>query len=125
MKPSTKKNKDRQRAEKSGRLGEFYAELWMRLQFLQLIARRYKSPVGEIDLVMKRGKLLVFVEVKARTNRNQLDAALETVNQSRIIAATHHFLAHHKNMTSCDIRFDVILVAPWRLPTHMPDAFRP
>lgn len=125
MKPSPSKNRGRQRAEKSGRIGELFAEIWMRLQFFQLLARRYKSPVGEIDLVMKRGKLLVFVEVKARAKEAAFAAAAQSVNQRRIIAAANHFLAHQKNLTEYDVRFDVIFVAPWRRPTHMSDAFRP
>jgi putative endonuclease len=79
--------------------------------------------VGEVDLVARRGRLLVFVEVKAR---GRLDDAAEAVTQRqqrRITAAAEAWLASHEDDVGCDIRFDAILVAPRRLPRHIPAAF--
>src|SRR5579875_2799832 len=81
----------------------------------RIVARRWKSPVGEIDIVARRRDLLVFVEVKARA---ALDAAAEAVTprqRRRIIA--------HEEDGSRHIRFDAVLVAPGRLPRHIPGAF--
>jgi putative endonuclease len=89
----------------------------------RIVARRWKSPVGEIDLVARRGRLLVFVEVKAR---DKLDAAAEAVTarqQRRITAAAEAWLASHDDDIACDIRFDAILVAPRRWPRHIQSAF--
>ena len=89
----------------------------------RIVARRWKSPVGEIDIVARRRKTLVFVEVKAR---ERLDDAAEAViarQQRRIIAAAEAWLATHPDDNDADIRFDVMLVAPKSLPRHIMAAF--
>ena len=89
----------------------------------RIVARRWRSPVGEIDIVARRRKTLVFVEVKAR---ERLDDAAEAViarQQRRIIAAAEAWLATHPDDVDSDIRFDVILVAPKSLPRHIMAAF--
>lgn len=89
----------------------------------RILARRWKSPVGEIDIVARRRHLLVFVEVKARAS---LDEAAESVNarqQRRIAAAAEVWLAANPDASVRDMRFDAILVAPGKLPRHIPAAF--
>jgi putative endonuclease len=89
----------------------------------RILARRWKSPVGEIDIDARRRSMLVFVEVKAR---NSLDAAAESLQarqQRRIAAAAETWLAVHGSEGFRDIRFDAILVAPGKLPRHIPAAF--
>lgn len=89
----------------------------------RIVARRWKSPVGEVDIVARRRRLLVFVEVKGR---DTLDAAAEAVTprqRRRVAAAAAAWLACHPDDATCDIRFDAVLVAPWRLPWHIPAAF--
>ena len=89
----------------------------------RIVARRWRSPVGEIDIVARRRRTLVFVEVKAR---ERLDDAAEAVigrQQRRIIAAAEAWLATHPDDVDSDIRFDVMLVAPKSLPRHIMAAF--
>ena len=89
----------------------------------RIAARRWKTPVGEVDIVARRGATLLFVEVKARA---RLDAAAESVTarqKARIIGAAEAWLAAHPDDVSCAISFDVILVAPRRLPQHIANAF--
>jgi putative endonuclease len=89
----------------------------------RILERRWKTPVGEIDIVARRRRDLVFVEVKAR---NTIDAAAESVTErskQRIIAAAEFWLAGHPNDAQCFIRFDAILVAPGKLPRHLANAF--
>jgi putative endonuclease len=89
----------------------------------RIVARRWRSPVGEIDIVARRRGTLVFVEVKAR---ERLDDAAEAVivrQQRRIIAAAEAWLAVHPDDVNYDMRFDVILVAPKSLPRHIVAAF--
>src|SRR3954471_22917946 len=89
----------------------------------RIVARRWRSPVGEIDIVARRRNTLVFVEVKAR---EKLDDAAEAViarQQRRIIAAAEAWLAKHPEDANSDIRFDVVLVAPRSLPRHIMAAF--
>ena len=89
----------------------------------RILARRWKSPLGEIDIVARRRQLLVFVEVKARA---KLDDAAESVTprqRARIAAAAEAWLAVHGDASFRDIRFDAILVAPGKLPKHIQGAF--
>jgi putative endonuclease len=89
----------------------------------RIVARRWKTPVGEIDIVARRRRDLVFAEVKAR---DDLDAAAEAVtdrSKQRIVAAAEFWLAQHPDDANCFIRFDVILIAPGKLPRHIVNAF--
>ena len=89
----------------------------------RIVARRWRSPAGEIDIVARRRGTLVFVEVKAR---ERLDDAAEAVivrQQRRIIAAAQAWLASHPDDVNSNIRFDVVLVAPKSLPRHIQAAF--
>ena len=89
----------------------------------RIIARRWRSPVGEIDIVARRRSLLVFVEVKAR---NDLDEAAESVSmrqRSRIAAAAEAFIATYPDPSITEMRFYAILVAPGKIPRHIPGAF--
>ncbi len=89
----------------------------------RILARRWRSPLGEIDIVARRRQLLIFVEVKARAN---LDDAAESVTprqKRRIAGAAEAWLAMHPDEPVHDVRFDVMLVAPGRMPRHIPAAF--
>jgi putative endonuclease len=89
----------------------------------RILARRWKSPAGELDIVARRRSLLIFVEVKARAS---LDAAAEAVlprQQQRIAAAAEAWLATYPNPKITDMRFDAILVTPRKLPRHIEGAF--
>jgi putative endonuclease len=89
----------------------------------RILARRYRSPVGEVDIVARRKGVLIFVEVKAR---NTLDGAAESLlprQQRRIAAAASAWLAANPDDANGDIRFDAVLVAPGRIPRHILAAF--
>lgn len=89
----------------------------------RILARRYKTPVGEIDIIARRRGTLVFVEVKARDN---FDAAAEAVTarqQARIVNAAQFWLAAHAGTMECPMRFDAVLVAPGKIPWHLENAF--
>ncbi len=76
---------------------------------LSAVGRNYRCKQGEIDLIMQHDNALVFVEVRYRKNANY-GSALETVTvkkQSRIIAATCHYLKANK-LTNPPVRFDVV-----------------
>src|SRR5215831_7416111 len=114
---------ERQVAFRLGLSAELRAAALLTVKGFRIVARRWRSPVGEIDLVVRRGRLLVFVEVKAR---NRFDEAAEAVTERqrrRIAAAAEAWFASHTDDLGCDIRFDAVLVAPWRLPRHIPAAF--
>ena len=114
----------RQAAEQRGHRAERQASLLLRLKGYRLLARRYRSPVGEVDIIARRAGLLVAVEVKARADLEAAAHAIDKRQQSRIARATDHFLAANRSYSDHRIRFDAILVAPGKLPRHIPDAWR-
>lgn len=90
----------------------------------RVMARRFRSPVGEIDLVMRRGRTLAFVEVKARASTGAAAEAITMRQRDRLVAACRAWLASNPRFAEYNIRFDAVLVAPYRLPRHMRDAFQ-
>src|SRR5690242_15334453 len=113
----------RQAAFRLGLSAETRAAALLLAKGYRVVARRWKSAVGEVDIVARRRNLLLFVEVKAR---ERLDDAAEAVTERqrrRIIAAAQAWLAAHPDDVTCDIRFDAVLVAPRRLPRHLAAAF--
>lgn len=111
------------RAERFGRLGEFFAALWLIASGYRIRALRVRTPVGEIDLVVSRGRTLAFVEVKSRRTAADRDEAFSAVNRSRIAAAATWWLAANPRFAHADMRFDVIGLAPMSLPRHVRGAF--
>ena len=121
--PSKPSNRFRQFAEGAGRRGEMWAELFLRLKLYRVIARRVKTPVGEIDLIAQRGNFTVFVEVKTRSFSHQEADALMAVNRRRIVRAAQMWLMRRPDLTQMDKRFDVIFLAPFAWPRHIVNAF--
>lgn len=116
-------NPERVAAFGLGLSAESRAAAFLIAKGFRIAARRFRSPVGEIDIVARRRGLLIFVEVKARA---KLDDAAESVTprqQRRIVAAAEAWLADHPEDAQGDIRFDAMLVAPGRLPRHIQAAF--
>ena len=113
----------RGRRYRRGLSAERIAAWRLRLAGYRILAQRLKTPVGEIDLVARRGDRVAFVEVKARAT---LADALESVTprqRQRIERAAAHFLAHRPALADCEIRFDVIAVVPGRPPRHLKNAW--
>ncbi len=121
--PSKLKNSKRVAAHLGGHRGEALAAWFLRLQFYRIIERRYKTPVGEIDLIAQRFGTTVFIEVKARASRAGYADALEAVNTSRISRAAQYWLAKHPAQAETPFRFDVIFLAPRSWPRHVINAF--
>ena len=116
-------NPERVAAFRTGLSAESRAATLLVAKGFRIIARRWRSPVGEIDIVARRRSLLVFVEVKAR---NDLDDAAESVTvrqRSRIAAAAEAWLATYPDPSVTEMRFDAILVAPGKMPRHIQAAF--
>jgi len=99
--------------------------LWqLRLKGYRILARRYRTPVGEIDLVASRGGVLAAIEVKARDDLASASEAVSVRQQRRIARALAYFLGNRPDLARLSPRFDVMLVAPRRLPRHLVDAWR-
>ena len=108
----------RRLAERRGQRGEAVAALWLRLFGWRLVARRVRVRVGEIDLIMRRRRMLAFIEVKARRRAAELDLAIDA-HRLRRVAAAVNAVAHRYARPGDDLRIDVVLIAPWRWPRHL------
>jgi putative endonuclease len=113
----------RQEAFRLGVSAEGKAALLLNAKGYRELARRWKSPLGEVDLIMRRGRTLVFIEVKARANLDDAAWSVLPRQQRRIVGAAEAWLAAHPEHAGYDIRFDAVLVAPRRLPQHIEAAF--
>lgn len=113
----------RTKAFKLGVSAEVRAALYLAAKGFRPLAKRWKSSAGELDLVVKRGSLIVFVEVKARPKLDEAAEAVLPRQQRRIVAAAGAWLAAHPEHAGYDMRFDVVLIAPGRLPQHIVSAF--
>ena len=89
----------------------------------RIAARRWKTPLGEIDIIARRRGTLVFVEVKAREHLDDAAEAVSERTRRRIIAAAELWLASHPDDAGREIRFDMMLLAPGRPPQHIVNAF--
>ena len=110
-------------AERWGRLAELAAVLLLTLKGYRVLARRVRTPVGEIDLIARRGRVLAFVEVKARGAEREAAEAVTPGQRRRIARAAAWWLARRPAFGDHVLRFDAVLVAPRRLPRHVAGAF--
>jgi putative endonuclease len=114
---------ERLKAFQRGLSAESRAAMLLVAKAYRIVARRWKTPFGEIDIVARRRRTLVFVEVKAR---DSVEGAMEAVTERtkrRIIGAAELWLARNPDDVNAEIRFDVILVAPGKMPRHIANAF--
>ena len=114
----------RRRREQSGRRAETAAALWLQLKGYRVLERRARTPACEIDLVVRKGRTLVFVEVKSRRT---IVAAREAVTpglRRRLEQAAHLWAARRRNVGDLIWRFDMVLLSPGRFPLHVRDAWR-
>lgn len=122
MKPRGADRK-RIRAERLGRWSEYRAALALLVKGYRILALRYKTKAGEVDIIARRGDLVIFVEVKARKDlRAGVDAVSYTA-EKRIENAADHWLRKQYDATRLSLRHDIIVVRPWRWPTHFEGAF--
>ncbi len=114
----------RQQAYRRGRRGETLARLVLRLKGYRILAMDYKLPVGEIDLIVKRGNLLAFVEVKARSSYAGCLEAVTIHQRRRIERAAQAYLTANPGQQPENIRFDLVAVVPRRWPKHIMAAWQ-
>jgi len=105
-------------AERRGRRAERLAGWWLRLHGWQILANRARTAVGEIDLVARRGRVIAFIEVKARATQEDLAIAIDH-RRLRRVARAAELLAPRYARNGEDVRIDVMLMAPRRFPQHL------
>jgi putative endonuclease len=114
---------ERVAAFRTGISAESRAAAYLMAKGYRILAKRYRTPHGEIDIIAKRRNLLAFVEVKARASLDEAAFAVTPRQQARIINAAQGWLVAHPEHAEFELRFDAILIAPRRLPRHLLAAF--
>jgi putative endonuclease len=120
LKPSA----ERLRAWRRGRRAETLCVWHLRLRGYRVLARDYRVPAGEIDIIARRGGVLAAIEVKARHSLAAAAEAITPRQRRRVARAFEHFLAGQPQLAGLTLRFDVMLVASGRMPHHLRNAWR-
>lgn len=107
---------------KLGLLAEYLIYILYKIGFYSILHHRMKTYVGEIDLVVQRGKQIVFIEVKARKN-DICEGVVSKEQQMRIRRAAEFFLTKNPQYENYDIRFDLAVVRSYRWPLIIKNAW--
>ena len=110
---------------RTGMTAEALCRWALRFKGYRIVASRYRSKLGEIDIIAQRGCCLALVEVKARATMDSAAEALLWNQRQRLERAADDFLARFPRFNRHYVRFDLMLVAPRRWPVHIVDAWRP
>lgn len=113
----------RRKAERRGHVSEWIAAVFLFLKGYRIVARRYRTRLGEIDLIARKGDLAVFIEVKARADDRLAVDAVSHAAQARIRAASDLWLSRQRDAHRLSQRYDIVAVLPGRLPRHFIGAF--
>jgi putative endonuclease len=105
-----------------GRFSELVAAAVLMAKGYRILARRCRTPYGEIDLVAVRRRRLAFVEVKRRGSRLECEAALTPHQAERIARAADFWISRRPRYRDHERGLDAVFVMPGRLPVHIPDA---
>jgi len=116
------------KARRRGRWAEGLCVISLVLRGYGIVARGFVTGrgtgAGEIDIIARRGRVLAFIEVKARPSRDLAALAVSPHQQRRLTKAASAFVARRPDLMDCHMRFDAMLVTPWRTPLHLIDAWR-
>jgi putative endonuclease len=116
---------ERRRRYLRGHVSEWIAAASLLMRGYRILGLRVRTPLGEIDLIAKRGQRIAFIEVKRRKRLEDAEAALAPRQAERLRRAAEYWLSRRPAYVDCERGFDAILVLPWRLPVHLVDALQP
>jgi putative endonuclease len=111
-------------AHRKGHSAEWIAAFWLMLKGYRILAFRLKTPLGEIDILARKGEILAVVEVKRRATMDQALGAIRPSQQQRLMRAAEHLAARHPVWRQLSVRLDLIALAPGSWPRHLRDAWR-
>jgi putative endonuclease len=114
----------KRQAFRRGHVAELVCLWHLRLRGWRILARRFRVPSGEVDLIARRGDVLAAIEVKARASLSLAAEAVGARQRRRVARALDHFVATRPELARLSLRYDVMLVTPRRLPRHLADAWR-
>ncbi|MGP2491502.1 YraN family protein [Mesorhizobium sp. PUT5] len=113
----------RRKSYRRGHRGEWLAALALTAKGYRILARRYRTKLGEIDLIARRGDLVLMVEVKARRSLVEAMEAIGRESERRIEGAADIWLSRQPDYGRLSVRFDMVAVLPWRWPVHVENVF--
>nr|WP_298682848.1 YraN family protein [uncultured Dongia sp.] len=112
-------------ARRRGRFAEALAVAYLRLKGYRVLERNWRSKLGEIDILVKKGGVLVLVEVKTRSDTGLASGAVMPRQRQRLMRALGHYLKTRPELAALDLRCDVVALGPLGWPIHLKDAWRP
>lgn len=120
---------NRRTARRWGLWAERLCVLSLRMRGYRILARGVRIAgrghhAGEIDIIARRGNVVAFIEVKARSDRETALEALRPTQKQRIMRSAEAFIVRTPGLSDADVRFDLMIVMPWRWPDHLIDAWR-
>jgi putative endonuclease len=113
------------KARRRGHFAEALAVAYLRLKGYRVLERNWRSKLGEIDILVKKGGVLVLVEVKTRSDTGLARGALLPQQRQRLMRALGHYLKTRPELSGLDLRCDVVALGPLGWPIHLKDAWRP
>lgn len=114
---------NRQQAEKRGRGAETLACWYLRFKGWRILARRARVHGGEVDIVARRGRILAFIEVKARSSEEAAAFSLDRYRLRRVAVAAAR-LAPRYLRAGDDVRIDAVFIVPRKLPRHLANVWQ-
>jgi len=111
---------------KNGLFAEYYAALFLFLKGYRVLVMRYKTKVGEVDIIARRKNTIVFIEVKYRKDRLIGGDAISPKSQSRIRRAAEYYMMKNQNESNiidCELRMDAMIVTHKLFIHHIKNAF--
>lgn len=113
----------RHKAYRRGHSAEHLAAIAIMLKGYRVVGRRYRTKLGEIDLIARRGDVVLIIEVKARATLQQAMDSVSQLAMRRIESAADQWLARQPDHDRLSLRFDLVAILPWRWPVHVPAVF--
>ncbi|MFH1158535.1 MAG: YraN family protein [Pseudomonadota bacterium] len=110
-------------SHQKGLRAEAFAGLYLRLKGYRVVEERWKTPMGEIDLIVRRGRRLAFIEVKLRGTAAAAVESIHARNRFRVRSAAELYLQKHPEYTGWELGFDALVMAPGAWPRHIRNAF--
>ena len=106
-----------------GHAAEWIAAAFLIVHGYRILARRFRSPYGEVDIIARRGKRLAFVEVKRRPTVIEAEWSFGPTQGERIGRAAEHFMRRHRRYRDHEMGMDLILIGRRGWPRYLPNAF--
>jgi len=125
-----RKEMHKKRTYDRGVRAELWAALWLKLKGYQILETRFKTAVGEVDIIARKRRVIAFVEVKARGRKEDALGSLTSQMRERIERTASYYMARRPEISQCDMRFDLIALSSFSLKapffiTHLDNAWRP